>query len=244
MNTQIIDDLSVIRVISGTQTLLVNKKLIKTIEITDNETVRIDIGEGVLRHIYLRLSEVSMPFGLADVAALAEAVKQMLETGSNVDETMLEHQLEGIALLTDLKAGQLEANSLALSVRDDAALSRQLLADLKLGQALQNGLLTGMKDDLSSEQTALVSVNNSLVNILGALNAQNTNAMSEPLRVDESEPATIYYGYAAPDAREGDPVWAIKRARREGDLINYDWAEGDRNFTHIWANRNALSYGQ
>ncbi len=68
------------------------------------------------------------------------------------------------------------------------------------------------------------------------------SARGNPQRIDESNPNEIYNGYAAAGASTGDPVWAIERISRRGDIIVYAWADGNENFDNTWEDRLALDY--
>ena len=79
MVTQIIDDISCIRILFDDKVFIVNKAWIRTIETVQADTVKIDMAAGPLKHIYVKFSEVSLPAGLADVNALRDAIKAMLD---------------------------------------------------------------------------------------------------------------------------------------------------------------------
>ncbi|MFI5195700.1 MAG: hypothetical protein ACHQD8_01300 [Chitinophagales bacterium] len=210
METQIINDNSCIRVVNDGTPLFLVKTQIKTIDTVKNEMVRIDIGEGALRHIYIKHADVTIPAGLADASALRDAIKAMLDTAqpgtdltglTNLIQTTGQAQTEGI-------------NAVKASV--DA-----------LGQTSAT-LLTNMAQVLGQ--------------INQSLNAANIS-LSQPIRVDESVPMVVYNGYAvAIGAATADPVWAIQRITRNGDLFIYEWAGGNKQYTNIWDNRAALNY--
>ena len=50
---QLFNDGAVIRIENGTKTLLVTKEQVKTIDTIQNNIVRIDIGEGPLKNIFI-----------------------------------------------------------------------------------------------------------------------------------------------------------------------------------------------
>jgi hypothetical protein len=58
---QIFNDGAVIRIENGTKTLLVTKEQVKTIDTIQNNIVRIDIGEGPLKNIFVNYQEVQTP---------------------------------------------------------------------------------------------------------------------------------------------------------------------------------------
>jgi hypothetical protein len=114
MQTQIINDNSCIRIVNDNLPVLVNKAQIKTIDTAKNEMVRIDIGEGPLKQIYIKFSEVTVPAGLADVNALRDAIKAMMDSscagsGVAVDLTPLVNVAQSeLAKVTEVK-GSIDA---------------------------------------------------------------------------------------------------------------------------------------
>ena len=82
--------------------------------------------------------------------------------------------------------------------------------------------------------------------LLGQINqtmAAANNNLSQPVRVDESVPRVVYNGYAGTvGAATTDPVWAIQRITRNGDMYIYEWASGNKQYTNIWDNRYNLKY--
>lgn len=61
MAFQIFNDGAVIRIENGTKTLLVTKEQVKTIDTIQNNIVRIDIGEGPLKNIFVNYQDVTNP---------------------------------------------------------------------------------------------------------------------------------------------------------------------------------------
>jgi hypothetical protein len=187
---QIFDDGNVLRIVYQNATELhVHKAQIRTIDMIQNDTVRIDIGEGALHHIYLKWSEVIEP-RTTDTLALQIAIKNMLF------QTI---KLNGGGVGGDATAAN---------------------------QQIQNDLLN--------------SITNALYELKSTM--QNTNIYDNPLRIDESVPNVIYYGYAYPGTKPETAEWAIKRVTRTADLFVYEWAGGNRVFINAWDNRYSLSY--
>src|SRR4051812_3522399 len=75
--TQIINDGAVIRIEKNGKTLLVAKDQVKTIDTVHENVVRIDIGEGPLKNIFLNYQEVAEPL-VASASELSTAIKGML----------------------------------------------------------------------------------------------------------------------------------------------------------------------
>ncbi|HMT75853.1 MAG TPA: hypothetical protein PKA77_17400 [Chitinophagaceae bacterium] len=97
----IYDNGSYLRIVLNGGALLINKYQIKTIDTIRNDTVRINIGEGPLRNIYIKLADVAVPAGLADAAALRDAVVAMVNiSAAGMDNTRLD---AGINELTQIR---------------------------------------------------------------------------------------------------------------------------------------------
>lgn len=65
----------------------------------------------------------------------------------------------------------------------------------------------------------------------------------EPIFVDESNPNMIFKGWSKTYSDEGIAAWAIQRIQKVQDVLVYEWANGNQNFTHVWNDRTSLSYG-
>lgn len=77
----------------------VNKAQIKTIDTVRNDIVRIDIGAGAMKNIYIRLAEVQYPKNINDVTALRNYINGLLLQGGNASEatqTTMLNELKGI----------------------------------------------------------------------------------------------------------------------------------------------------
>ena len=306
METQIINDNSCIRVINDGTPLLIIKTQVKTIDTVKNEMVRIDIGEGALKHIYIKFSDVTLPAGLADVFALRDAVKAMLDTAqAQADFTPLTNliqstgtaQTDGInavkasvdslsqtitasgnaqsSHIVELKAsldtltslmtstGNAQTQNLAAVKESMDALNQQVttsgnaqtqnLAAVKLGMdalnqtsTTQSEQLDGIKQEVINSGKSQTTLLTSIAQVLGQINqslAAANNNLSQPVRVDESVPMVVYNGFAgAVGAATTDPVWAIQRITRNGDMYIYEWANGNKQYTNIWDNRYNLNY--
>jgi len=71
---QIFNDGAVIRIENGTRTLLVSKEQVKTIDTVQNNIVRIDIGEGPLKNIFINYQDVTNP-ALGSANELRDLIK-------------------------------------------------------------------------------------------------------------------------------------------------------------------------
>jgi hypothetical protein len=59
---------------------------------------------------------------------------------------------------------------------------------------------------------------------------------------DETNPKTIYKGFAIPGALTSAAVWAIQKITNNKGVYLYQWAAGNQNFDKVWDNRVALVY--
>lgn len=172
-----------LKIVNGGSVILVSKIQIKTIETIRGDVVRLDIGEGALKNIYLKYSEVTIPEGMADAAQLRDTINAML--------------------LSNVGGG-------ATEVKQDTEIT------------ILNGILTALQDLKG------------IINIGGGI--------KQPVRIDESTPNVVYYGYAIAGASTSEAVWAIQRATRAADIITYEWADGNELFDNIWDSRYILTY--
>lgn len=173
-----------LKIVNGGSVILVSKIQIKTIETIRGDVIRLDIGEGALKNIYLKYSEVTIPEGLADAAQLRDTINAML--------------------LSNVGGG-------ATEVKQDTEIT------------ILNGILTALQDLKG------------IINIGGG-------GIKQPVRIDESTPNVVYYGYAVTGSSTAEAVWAIQRATRAADIITYEWADGNELFDNIWDNRYILTY--
>lgn len=74
---QIMNDGAVIRVEKNGKTLLVAKEQVKTIDTVHENIVRIDIGEGALKNIFLNYQDVTVP-AVASANELRDTIKGMM----------------------------------------------------------------------------------------------------------------------------------------------------------------------
>lgn len=107
--TEIYNDGASLRIVNSGNVILVSKLQIKTIDTIRDDVVRLDIGEGALKNIYLKTAEVSIPAGIGDSAQLRDAINAMLLSNVAGGATEVKQDTEitilnGIlAALTDLK---------------------------------------------------------------------------------------------------------------------------------------------
>jgi hypothetical protein len=66
--------------------------------------------------------------------------------------------------------------------------------------------------------------------------------LQAPLICDETNPKTIYKGFALPGAKTSDAVWAVQKITNNNGVYRHLWAAGNQNFDKVWDNRVALVY--
>jgi hypothetical protein len=111
MAIEIFNDGGCIRILSNNNTLLISKGQIKTIDTIRTDTVRIDIGEGPLKNIYIKNAEVITPQTFANPEDLRDAISAMLQ--SNISGVATEfNQLEEISQLNQILAVLLDIKTL------------------------------------------------------------------------------------------------------------------------------------
>lgn len=80
MAIQIFNDGASLRIVNAASVLLINKSHIKTIDTVRDNTIRLDIGSGALKNVFIKFQEVTIPAALPDVYALRDAINTMLQT--------------------------------------------------------------------------------------------------------------------------------------------------------------------
>lgn len=88
----------------------------------------------------------------------------------------------------------------------------------------------------------LFSIRAELEIVKNKLNSLNEKIFFEPLLKDESNPKTIYKGFAMPGSKSSDPIWAIQKTSVSGNITVTKWAKGSKELENIWDNREALQY--
>ncbi len=66
--------------------------------------------------------------------------------------------------------------------------------------------------------------------------------LQAPQISDETNPKTIYKGFALPGALTSAAVWAIQKITNNKGIYTYQWAAGNQNFDKVWDNRLTLVY--
>lgn len=202
MSVQIYSYGACIRMVTDNSVMLLAKSQIKSVEAVRDDSIKISLGEGPLNEIIIKLSDVTLPSGLLDVAALRDAVAHMLDHANLYEDEALQKMqalidhFNEIKLLINLWQGnvqidlnfqQLQVNALVainnrlLETRDNDERmlnqAQQQVAELK-SLALQlvsfDGVIAAIK---AANQTSLSNQDiqtNELRNITGKLTSSNS----------------------------------------------------------------------
>lgn len=65
---------------------------------------------------------------------------------------------------------------------------------------------------------------------------------TDPSRVDQSNPNLIYQGWHSQRGTPEQGEWAIRRIRKDGDQVYYEWAEGLQEAVFQWTMRDTYRY--
>ncbi len=109
---EILNDGASIKIVNGSQSRDINKSQIKVVEVIKTNIIKIDIGEGALRNIFVPFASVTNPV-TADAEALRAAINAMLPaSGGNVGTATEAKQDAEIALLNALSTSLTSIQSL------------------------------------------------------------------------------------------------------------------------------------
>lgn len=83
MAIQIANDKACLRITNNGSVTMVQKSQVRTVDTIGNTSVRIDIGAGSLKNIYIKLSEIDSSLGLTNVNQLRDYIAGLLEQTSS-----------------------------------------------------------------------------------------------------------------------------------------------------------------
>jgi hypothetical protein len=150
-------------------TILLNKPQVSTVEVIKDDTIRIDMGQGALKNIFIKYTDVTEPVGLANVSALRNAIRDMLVTaagavagddGCACAEMIQATTTEVINVKSSVNAGNTKLDTINQSVA---------VVSANIGTA--NQLLT---DNQAATVLKLVDIRSEVVNAKTSINAGNT----------------------------------------------------------------------
>jgi hypothetical protein len=102
------------------------------------------------------------------------------------------------------------------------------------------GGATAQKQD--DQRAQIVGLQASLIDLQGKIGALSDKVRVEPQIVDETNPNTVYRGFAAPGAKTSDAVWGVQRITNTRGVLAFMWAGGSKALANIWDNRKTLVY--
>ena len=165
MSVQIYSYGGCIRLVTDSSVLLIAKTQVKRVEAIRDDSVKISLGEGPLNEIIIKLSDVTVPSGLVDIAALRDAIAHMLDHANLYeDEALIKlqtqiDQLIEIKQLCNLWQGslQIDLNFQQLQVNALVAINNRLLESKENDERL----ISQGHDQVNS----LVAINNRLLEL-------------------------------------------------------------------------------
>jgi hypothetical protein len=165
MSVQIYSYGGCIRLVTDSSVLLIAKTQVKRVEAIRDDSVKISLGEGPLNEIIIKLSDVTVPSGLVDIAALRDAIAHMLDHANLYeDEALIKlqtqiDQLIEIKHLVNLWQGslQIDLNFQQLQVNALVAINNRLLESKENDERL---ISQGV-----DQANALTAINNRLLEL-------------------------------------------------------------------------------
>lgn len=129
------------------------------------------------------------------------------------------------------------------SITEPATASAEELRDA-LNAMLQSGGIQGFATE-KNQQTELEHLFNMqkvMEELKNKVEGINSKTMYLPVIEDNTAANTVYKGFAAPGAKDTDPVWAVLRVTNNKGIVSYQWAKGNMNFDNMWSERTKLVY--
>lgn len=100
MAIEILNDGASLRIVNKGSIILVNKAQIKSIETIRTDVVRLDVGDGALKNIYIKFADVTTPAGLMDAGQLRDAINAMLKSNNEGLATAELQQIGNASLIS------------------------------------------------------------------------------------------------------------------------------------------------
>ncbi|MBO9565535.1 MAG: hypothetical protein J7621_22350 [Niastella sp.] len=180
MNVQIYSYGAFLRLVTDSSVLMLAKSQVKSIEVVRDDTVKISQGAGPLQEILVKLSDVTVPAGLVDVAALRDAISHMLDNENGYEENALIKLQTQIDQLNEIKqlfnlwhsSLQIDLNFQQLQVNGLVAINNRLLETKEGNEKILNG-----QQEQTSELKKQLSELTSLGNILTAIKGLNDTSL-------------------------------------------------------------------
>lgn len=189
MSIQVYSYGALIRIVNNGSVLLIAKSQIKTVEVIRDDTVKISIGEGTLSELLIKLSDVTVPSGILDVAALRDAISHMLDYSNGYEEMALTKQQSEIDQLIEIKqvlnlwhsTQQIDLNFQQLEVNALISISNRLVEEKENNQQILFSIgdqtlkiisLTDKVSDIKDIEESLITKQDSLINLIAGQSVQ------------------------------------------------------------------------
>lgn len=95
--------------------VFINKSQIKTIDIIRNDVIRLDLGLGALRNLYIRLNDVVVPEGMSTPAILRDYIGGLIQNASGNGSL----NTELVNALSELSNSLVKSALISLPLRED-----------------------------------------------------------------------------------------------------------------------------
>jgi hypothetical protein len=99
MATEIYNEGPCFRIIKNGQEFLITKVQIKRIDTLKGNLVRIDIGEGALRHVYLDITDVAVPNRFEDVITFRDVLLGWMKQSGIAKEVKQDTEIDELRLI-------------------------------------------------------------------------------------------------------------------------------------------------
>jgi myosin heavy subunit len=191
MSVQIYSYGAFIRLVTDGSVLMLAKVQVKSIEVVRDDTVKISQGAGPLQEILIKLSDVTLPSGLVDVAALRDAISHMLDNANGYEENALNKLQTQIDHLNDIKqlfnlwhsTLQIDLNFQQLQVNGLVAINNRLLETKEGNEKILEGQQK-QTDELKKQITELASLGNTLALIKGLTDTSIDNQQEQTAKLE------------------------------------------------------------
>lgn len=163
MATELYNEGPCIRVVKNGQEFLVTKVQIKRIDALRGNLIRIDNGEGALKHIYLDIGDITTPQVFPDVISLRDTLLSWLRSSVAAKEAKQDNEITELQLI------------------------RQVLENISLGGGIKTGS-AGIPDPLRQDE----SQPNIIYKGYASPDAQTYDAVWAIVRISRIDDQIIY----------------------------------------------------
>ncbi|MFB6453810.1 hypothetical protein ACE38W_00960 [Chitinophaga sp. Hz27] len=186
MSIQIYSYGAFIRLVTDSSVLNLAKHQIKTIEVVRQDTVKISIGEGAFNETLIKLSDVTVPANLVDVAALRDTIAHMSDHANQYEVEALIKQQVQIDQLVEIKqlfnlwysSFQIDLNFQQLQVNALVSIGNRLM-EAKENEDRLISQVQEQTTEMKAQSLQLTGANH----VLADLKATNENALNKQVAV-------------------------------------------------------------